>query len=1001
MKGNFGLMKILSGKFKILFGVLVLFALVLGFQNCGTSEFGRRDGEFSKIASQDSDVDGLTNAQEAEFGTNPTNPDTDGDGLNDGSEINAFSTDPLNVDTDGGGLNDGDEVSLGLNPLDNADDTLTPDSDHDADGLTLDVETGLGTDPNNPDTDGDGLNDGLEVNTHETDPLVMDSDDGGVNDGLEVSRGTNPNLGNDDRKADDSDNDGLLDTQEAQLGTDPNNSDTDGDGLKDGAEVFVHQTNPVVADTDGGGVNDGDEVSLATNPVNPEDDIPFPAYDDDSDGLTNQQEADLGTNASIADTDGDGLTDGSEVNLHGSNPLVRDTDSGGVSDGLEVANGSSPTLSTDDFDNQDPDSDGLTNPQEVSLGTDPNNSDTDSDSLSDGSEIFAYQTSPLNVDTDMGGVNDGYEVSQAMNPLDALDDQLLINLDTDGDGLTDQEELDLGTNPSLADTDGDGLSDGTEHNTVKTNPLIADTDMGGVPDGIELSIGSDPLNISDDFSGLGETGQLISRYGLWSDQDLIRIPLNQNYVSDVTSYSGSQTGAANYNYRSASANLINGPQTESRVLKIFLYEGSDGLSLNFVASSDNSGTAKWENTNLEITVYNNNKQDRVLLSDDRNEVKISSVTDAYNVYSANLRYINNSDGGVIGPIAGEDYLVHVNMLKVDELTEVQFVQADGTVVNLDPSKQAYLIGKRKLLSFGDGDQKLYFDKFPEQISKTGNAEFQFFLEPSTEVETLCSLDGTALTPCSQNAPMLFTNLENGIHEFIVVVNDGSESPKSYKYVWGVYSNTDGYYSELCAKAKSSGNLVSVDYNVGFNQTASVCQWSNGDNLEAKNGYMQAFVNQNISIDLGEDFHLCDASISTSNSSDDDSGSSFRYDDNFYLNLNGKVLATNKVSVLNVTENDSLAYNWSALKGRRDVNRLSADELYCRGGVAGQTCNIPLTDRDGSFSLSINESSIAPVLNRGFNKSMNFSMVVIGDNDNSDCQHTGLSLKLNVKGVRRN
>lgn len=65
---------------------------------------------------EDSDGDGLTNAQESALGTNPNNPDTDGDGLMDGAEVNTHGTNPLLADTDGDGLTDGQEISYGTNP---------------------------------------------------------------------------------------------------------------------------------------------------------------------------------------------------------------------------------------------------------------------------------------------------------------------------------------------------------------------------------------------------------------------------------------------------------------------------------------------------------------------------------------------------------------------------------------------------------------------------------------------------------------------------------------------------------------------------------------------------------------------------------------------------------------------------------------------------------------------------------------------------------------------
>ena len=70
------------------------------------------------VALEDSDRDGLTNLQEYQAGTNPINPDTDGDGLSDGDEVNKHHTNPLLADTDGDKISDGVEIQTGTNPLD-------------------------------------------------------------------------------------------------------------------------------------------------------------------------------------------------------------------------------------------------------------------------------------------------------------------------------------------------------------------------------------------------------------------------------------------------------------------------------------------------------------------------------------------------------------------------------------------------------------------------------------------------------------------------------------------------------------------------------------------------------------------------------------------------------------------------------------------------------------------------------------------------------------------
>mgnify|MGYP004458880065 FL=1 len=70
--------------------------------------------------------------------------------------------------------------------------------------------------------------------------------------------------------------------------------------------------------------------------------------------------------------------------------------------------------------------------------------------------------------------------------------------DADGDGLTNKEEDEYNTDKHLIDTDGDGLSDYDEINTTKTDPLNPDTDGDGLSDGVEVLSGLDPLKAKTD-----------------------------------------------------------------------------------------------------------------------------------------------------------------------------------------------------------------------------------------------------------------------------------------------------------------------------------------------------------------------------------------------------------------------------------------------------------------------------------------------------------------------
>jgi len=95
-----------------------------------------------------------------------------------------------------------------------------------------------------------------------------------------------------------------------------------------------------------------------------------------------------------------------------------------------------------------------------------------------------------------GSVANGFHYTFAPHSLTAIElhGAPAAANDNDGDGLSDEEETALGTDPGNADTDGDGLDDGAEVLEHQTDPLQADSDGDGSPDGMEVALGSYPNN---------------------------------------------------------------------------------------------------------------------------------------------------------------------------------------------------------------------------------------------------------------------------------------------------------------------------------------------------------------------------------------------------------------------------------------------------------------------------------------------------------------------------
>ncbi|MEM7161020.1 MAG: Ig-like domain-containing protein [Bacteroidota bacterium] len=424
----------------------------------------------------DSDGDGIQDTDD---------PDANGDGMDDDDNVQ----NPVDFDGDGTpDFQDLDSDNDGLNDVIEANDgdaSIDPDGDgmigtgaifdNDFDGFADVVDTddnttaapgdGFGNPLPSPDSDGDGTPDHND----------LDSDNDGIPDEIEgdIDGDGEPDDWDNDGVPNyqdlDSDNDGISDVVESG-GDDPDGNgivgsgaitDADGDGLEDSIDndpndgINLNNENLVDStsllwDNDANGSNEDD------NDTDQDGNPDYLDLDSDNDGLPDIIEAggtDMNADGQVdgfEDMNGDGWDD------NGSIPFPEDTDGDGVPDHQDL----------------DSDNDGINDIIEINGG------DTSVDSDNDGM-----------IDDFSDPNGNGWDELNEINPPD--------NPDTDGDGISDHEDL---------DSDNDGILDDWENDPNEDGSGPDDFDGDGVPDYLDLDSDNDTMPDVVEAGGVDEDG---------------------------------------------------------------------------------------------------------------------------------------------------------------------------------------------------------------------------------------------------------------------------------------------------------------------------------------------------------------------------------------------------------------------------------------------------------------------------------------------------------------
>jgi transglutaminase-like putative cysteine protease len=232
----------------------------------------------------------------------------------------------------------------------------------------------------------------------------------------------------------------------------------------------------------------------------------------------------------------------------------------------------------------------------------------------------------LDTDDDNDGLSDLEEIELGTNP---------FSKDTDRDGLTDSDEVNNhGTSPLNTDSDSDGLTDSYELLVSDTNPLEYDTDSGGAYDGLEVQMKGNPNNPNDDKNFID------------SDKDGLSDAEEEKLGTDPNLYDTDGGGASDKLEQLAGLDPINDPEDDLKALD----SDNDGLmdskeleigTNRFIYDTDSGGVGDGREY---LNKYNPlNSTDDFKLMDSDNDGLINADEEKW---GTNIHLSDSDHGGV-------------------------------------------------------------------------------------------------------------------------------------------------------------------------------------------------------------------------------------------------------------------------------------------------------------------------------------------------------------------
>jgi hypothetical protein len=196
-------------------------------------------------------------------------------------------------------------------------------------------------------------------------------------------------------------------------------------------------------------------------------------------------------------------------------------------------------------------------------------------------------------------------------------------------------------------------------------------------------------------------------------------------------------------------------------------------------------------------------------------------------------------------------------------------------------------------------------------------------------------------------------------------------------------NTVEELRDICDR----GTPEEIEFEVFFEATEG-CAWGQNGNDPATPGLVAARTEQTVSIEIPEGGVVCDLDFDFAGL-DPGVERSLNYDDHFFLNLNGIVLAASYGAMVDEFETiDDLAlYDWNDLK-RFEIEEHGDIDDYCVGEDEGLSeCSIPESESGGPISLAFGGELVDRMSLRALEAGeYTFQFVAVGDDNDTDCAH---------------